>query len=41
MCWIISLVTGVRVDRAFKPGESFAWEGHRFTVDWMPGQLIF
>ncbi len=33
-----SRMTGVRVDRAFKPGESFPWEGHRFTVDWMPGQ---
>jgi glyoxylase-like metal-dependent hydrolase (beta-lactamase superfamily II) len=36
-----SPVTGVRVDRAFKPGETFAWEGHRFTVDWMPGQTEF
>lgn len=36
-----SLVTGVRVDRAFKPGETFNWEGHRFTVDWMPGQTEF
>lgn len=32
---------GVRVDRAFKPGESFLWEGERFTVDWMPGQTEF
>jgi hypothetical protein len=29
---------GVRVDRAFKPGEIVAWEGCGFTVDWMPGQ---
>ena len=36
-----SPMTGVRVDRAFKPGESFDWEGHRFTVDWMPGQTEF
>jgi hypothetical protein len=35
------LVEGVRVDRAFKSGESFVWEGHRFTVDWMPGQTEF
>jgi glyoxylase-like metal-dependent hydrolase (beta-lactamase superfamily II) len=36
-----SLLTGVRVDRAFNPGESFSWEGHSFTVDWMPGQTEF
>ena len=36
-----SLVEGVRVDRAFKPGESFKWECYRFTVDWMPGQTEF
>lgn len=36
-----SRLTGVRVDRAFKPGETFDWEGHRFTVDWMPGQTEF
>lgn len=36
-----TLVEGVRVDRAFKSGESFVWEGHRFTVDWMPGQTEF
>jgi glyoxylase-like metal-dependent hydrolase (beta-lactamase superfamily II) len=36
-----SPMAGVRVDRAFKPGESFTWEGHRFTVDWMPGQTEF
>jgi glyoxylase-like metal-dependent hydrolase (beta-lactamase superfamily II) len=32
---------GVKVDRAFKSGESFDWEGHHFTVDWMPGQTEF
>jgi len=32
---------GVRVDRAFKPGETFEWEGYKFTVDWMPGQTEF
>jgi hypothetical protein len=36
-----SPVTGVRVDRAFKPGADFAWEGYRFTVDWLPGQTEF
>jgi glyoxylase-like metal-dependent hydrolase (beta-lactamase superfamily II) len=36
-----SRVNGVRVDRAFKPGERFAWEGYYFTVDWMPGQTEF
>ena len=29
------------MDRVFKPGESFAWEGRQFTVDWMPGQTEF
>lgn len=32
---------GVKVDHAFHAGESFTWEGHRFTVDWMPGQTEF
>jgi len=36
-----SRLTGVRVDRAFKPGETFEWEGHKFTIDWMPGQTEF
>ena len=36
-----SPMTGVRVDRAFTSGESFEWEGYRFTVDWMPGQTEF
>jgi glyoxylase-like metal-dependent hydrolase (beta-lactamase superfamily II) len=36
-----SPMTGVHVDRAFKPGESFKWEGYQFTVDWMPGQTEF
>jgi glyoxylase-like metal-dependent hydrolase (beta-lactamase superfamily II) len=36
-----SRVNGVRVDRTFKPGECFDWEGYRFTVDWMPGQTEF
>jgi glyoxylase-like metal-dependent hydrolase (beta-lactamase superfamily II) len=36
-----SPIEGVRVDRAFKPGEVFNWEGYRFRVDWMPGQTEF
>ena len=36
-----SRITGVRVDRAFKSGESFEWQGYRFTIDWMPGQTEF
>ncbi|MHB9047170.1 MAG: MBL fold metallo-hydrolase [Pirellulales bacterium] len=36
-----SLLIGVHVDRAFKPGETFQWEGYRFTVDWLPGQTEF
>lgn len=36
-----SRMTGVQVDRAFKLGETFSWEGYRFTVDWMPGQTEF
>jgi glyoxylase-like metal-dependent hydrolase (beta-lactamase superfamily II) len=31
----------VRIDRAFKPGETFEWEGYKLTVDWMPGQTEF
>ncbi len=31
----------IRFDRLFKSGETFDWEGHRFTVDWMPGQTEF
>jgi glyoxylase-like metal-dependent hydrolase (beta-lactamase superfamily II) len=36
-----SPMTGVQVDRAFRPGETFEWEGQCFTVDWMPGQTEF
>lgn len=36
-----SPLLGVKVDRVFEPGETFEWEGHRFTVDWMPGQTEF
>jgi glyoxylase-like metal-dependent hydrolase (beta-lactamase superfamily II) len=36
-----SRLTGVAVDRAFRSGETFEWEGYRFTIDWMPGQTEF
>jgi glyoxylase-like metal-dependent hydrolase (beta-lactamase superfamily II) len=32
---------GVHVDRVFHSGETFEWEGHQFTIDWMPGQTEF
>jgi glyoxylase-like metal-dependent hydrolase (beta-lactamase superfamily II) len=31
----------IHVDRAFKPGETFSWEGYNFTIDWMPGQTKY
>lgn len=34
-------VAGLRFDRLFKRGESFDWEGYKFTIDWMPGQTEF
>jgi glyoxylase-like metal-dependent hydrolase (beta-lactamase superfamily II) len=34
-------VTGVHLDRLFRPGERLDWEGYRFAVDWMPGQTEF
>ncbi|HLY07805.1 MAG TPA: MBL fold metallo-hydrolase [Planctomycetota bacterium] len=34
-------IEGVRFDRLFRDGESFEWEGYRFTIDWMPGQTEF
>jgi glyoxylase-like metal-dependent hydrolase (beta-lactamase superfamily II) len=36
-----SPMNGVRVDRVFKSGETFEWEGYKFTIDWMPGQTEF
>ncbi len=32
---------GLKFDRLFRSGERFEWEGHAFTVDWMPGQTEF
>jgi glyoxylase-like metal-dependent hydrolase (beta-lactamase superfamily II) len=34
-------IEGVTFDRLFRDGESFEWEGYRFSVDWMPGQTEF
>ncbi|MDD4869678.1 MAG: MBL fold metallo-hydrolase [Kiritimatiellae bacterium] len=34
-------IDNIRFDRLFKSGETFDWEGHKFTVDWMPGQTEF
>ena len=34
-------VDRLKFDRLFKSGEQFTWEGHRFTIDWMPGQTEF
>jgi glyoxylase-like metal-dependent hydrolase (beta-lactamase superfamily II) len=34
-------VDSVQIDRSFKSGESFEWEGYTLTVDWMPGQTEF
>ena len=31
----------IHVDRAFKPGETFSWQGYNFTIDWMPGQIKY
>ncbi|NLH17310.1 MAG: MBL fold metallo-hydrolase, partial [Phycisphaerae bacterium] len=28
-------------DHTFTDGESFEWEGYKFTIDWMPGQTEF
>jgi glyoxylase-like metal-dependent hydrolase (beta-lactamase superfamily II) len=31
----------LNIDRVFRDGETFHWEGFDFTVDWMPGQTEF
>lgn len=45
---LAALITGydagfdsIHVDRVFKSGETFNWEGYQFTVDWMPGQTEY
>lgn len=34
-------IDGVPIDRVFRSGDSFEWEGYTFTIDWMPGQTEF
>jgi len=29
---------GMKIDKAFRDGESVEWEGYKVQVDWMPGQ---
>jgi glyoxylase-like metal-dependent hydrolase (beta-lactamase superfamily II) len=31
----------LKIDRLFRDGETFTWEGYSLTVDWMPGQTEF
>jgi glyoxylase-like metal-dependent hydrolase (beta-lactamase superfamily II) len=32
---------GMKIDKAFRDGESVEWEGYKIQVDWMPGQTEF
>jgi len=32
---------GMKIDKAFRDGESIEWEGYKIQVDWMPGQTEF
>lgn len=32
---------GMKIDKAFRDGETFEWEGYTIHVDWMPGQTEF
>ncbi len=32
---------GMKIDRAFRDGETLDWEGYRIQIDWMPGQTEF
>lgn len=34
-------IDGVAIDRVFRSGETFQWQGYEFTIDWMPGQTEF
>lgn len=34
-------VDSLSIDRRFRDGEVFRWEGHRLQLDWMPGQTEF
>lgn len=32
---------GMKIDKAFRDGETIEWEGYTIHVDWMPGQTEF
>jgi glyoxylase-like metal-dependent hydrolase (beta-lactamase superfamily II) len=32
---------GMKIENAFRDGETIEWEGYRIQVDWMPGQTEF
>lgn len=32
---------GMKIDKAFRDGETIQWEGYQIQVDWMPGQTEF
>ncbi|MFT4547897.1 MAG: glyoxylase-like metal-dependent hydrolase (beta-lactamase superfamily II) [Verrucomicrobiales bacterium] len=32
---------GMKIDKAFRDGETIEWEGYKIHVDWMPGQTEF
>ena len=32
---------GMKIEKAFRDGESIQWEGYKIQVDWMPGQTEF
>lgn len=32
---------GMKIDRAFRDGETIEWEGYKIQIDWMPGQTEF
>lgn len=34
-------IDGMKIDKTFRSGETFEWEGYTFHVDWMPGQTEF
>jgi len=36
-----SKIDGMKIDKAFRDGESVEWEGYKVQVDWMPGQTEF
>jgi len=34
-------IEAIKIDRVFRAGEKFNWEGYELIVDWMPGQTEF